>query len=318
LKVKRLLPLALLTGAVFAGLSSYGDFGEVADNLLSFPLPHLLLALALAMANYLLRYLRWEYYFRTLGTRVPLGLSVLVFLSGLAMALTPGKVGELSKALLLRDRAQVPMSVSAPVVVMERVTDLLAVAALSLGALLFLPFGSVIAFASLVGLVGVVLVVAWRSRGDLLLRLPLLRRWRPLLESSLDSLGALGSPRPLLVALALSMLAWVSEGVSLWVIVQGLDLSLSLAEAVGVYAAATLVGAVSLLPGGLGGTEGSMALLLSRLDLSKGGASSATLLVRLCTLWFAFLLGLLSLLWLQRMSPLGRHLQKDRPGTPRP
>ena len=300
--VKRLLPLILLTGAVFAGLTGYGDFGEVADNLLSFPLPHLLLALALALANYLLRYLRWEYYLRTLNSKVPSGMSVLVFLSGLAMALTPGKVGELSKALLLRDRAQVPMSVTAPVVVMERVTDLLAVSALSLGALLLLPFGGAFAFAGLVALVGVILVVAWRPRGDLLLRLPLLRRWRPLLESSLDSLGSLSSPRPLLVALALSTLAWISEGVSLWVIVQGLDLSLSLAEAVGVYAAATLVGAASLLPGGLGGTEGSMILFLSQLDLPRGGASSATLLVRMCTLWFAFLLGLLSLLWLQRTS----------------
>ena len=300
--VKRLLPLILLTGAVFAGLTGYGDFGEVADNLLSFPLPHLLLALALATANYLLRYLRWEYYLRTLNTKVPTGMSALVFLSGLAMALTPGKVGELSKALLLRDRAQVPLSVSAPVVVMERVTDLLAVAVLSLGALLLLPFGSAFAFAGLVVLVGAVLAVAWRPRGDRLLRLPLLRRWRPLLESSLDSLGALGSPRPLLIALALSTLAWVSEGVSLWVIVQGLDLSLSLAEAVGVYAAATLIGAASLLPGGLGGTEGSMALFLRRLDIPRGGASSATLLVRLCTLWFAFLIGLLSLLWLQRTS----------------
>ena len=300
--VKRLLPLILLIGAVFAGLTGYGDFGEVADNLLSFPLPHLLLALALALANYLLRYLRWEYYLRTLNTKVPTGMSVLVFLSGLAMALTPGKVGELSKALLLRDRAQVPMSVTAPVVVMERVTDLLAVSALSLGALLLLPFGGAFAAAGLVVLVGAVLVMAWRPRGDLLLRLPLLRRWRPLLESSLDSLGALSSPRPLLVALALSTLAWVSEGVSLWVIVQGLDLTLSLAEAVGVYTAATLVGAASLLPGGLGGTEGSMILFLSQLDLSRDGASAATLLVRLCTLWFAFLLGLLSLLWLQRTS----------------
>ena len=94
-------------------------------------------------------------------------------------------------------------------------------------------------------------------------------------------------------------------------IVDGLDLSLSLAEAVGVYVAATLVGAASLLPGGLGGTEGSMILFLSQLDLPRDGASSATLLVRLCTLWFAFLLGLLSLLWLQRTSPKGEHLQGD-------
>jgi uncharacterized protein (TIRG00374 family) len=100
--------------------------------------------------------------------------------------------------------------------------------------------------------------------------------------------------------MALSMLAWLSEGVALWVVARGLDLSLPIAEAVPVYAVSTLIGAASLLPGGLGSTEGSMVVLLGRLDLPRDGASAATLLVRLCTLWFAFLLGVVSLLWLQR------------------
>ena len=301
MKVKRFLPLILLAIAVFAGVSGYGDFDQVADHLLSFPPSSLLLALALAMANYLLRYLRWEYYLRLLHTTIPTTVSALVFCSGLAMALTPGKVGEVSKSFLLRDLAQVPVTVSAPVVVMERITDLLAIAVLSLGALFFLPFGAAFAFAGVAVLMGLLLVLVLRPGGKRVLRLPLIRRWGQFLESSSRSLATLSLPKPLLIAMALSMLAWLSEGVALWVVARGLDLSLPVAEAVPVYAASTLIGAASLLPGGLGGTEGSMVVLLGRLDLPRDGASAATLLVRLCTLWFAFLLGVVSLLWLQRL-----------------
>ena len=298
---KRLFPLILLAIAVFAGVSGYGDFDQVADLLLSFPPSSLLLALALAMANYLLRYLRWEYYLRLLHTPIPTTVSALVFFSGLAMALTPGKVGEVSKSFLLRDLAQVPVTVSAPVVVMERITDLLAIAVLSLGALFFLPFGAAFAFAGVAVLVGLLVVLVLRSGGERVLRLPLIRHWGQFLEASSRSLATLSLPKPLLIAMALSILAWLSEGVALWVVARGLDLSLPVAEAVPVYAASTLIGAASLLPGGLGGTEGSMVVLLGRLDLPRDGASAATLLVRLCTLWFAFLLGVFSLLWLQRL-----------------
>ena len=299
-KVKRFLPLILLAIAVFAGLSGYGEFDEVADQLLSFPPSSLLLALSLAMANYLIRYLRWVYYLRLLHADVPTRVNGLVFFSGLAMALTPGKIGEVSKSFLLRDLARVPVAVSAPAVVMERVTDLLAIAVLSLGALLLLPFGAAFAFAGVAVLGGILFVLPLRPGGGRILRLPFIQRWGPFLESSGRSLATLSLPRPLLIALALSTLAWLSEGVALWVVIRGLDLSLPLANAVPVYAASTLIGAVSLLPGGLGGTEGSMVVILEQLDLPRDGASAATVLVRLCTLWFAFLLGIVSLLWLQR------------------
>ena len=301
MKGKRFLPLIVLAIAVFAGLTGYGEYGLIMDQVRAFPLSSLLLALGMALANYLIRYLRWEYYLRLLNASPPRRVSSLVFTSGLAMSLTPGKIGELAKSFLLRDLARVPVSVTAPAVVMERFTDVLAVALLSTGALLVLPLGAAFAFMGVALLVAMVFLVAWNPSGGMILRLPFLRRWGPSLESSRSSLRVLNAPVPLLVALALSALAWLSEGAALWVVLRGLDLSLPLLEAVPVYAAATLVGAASLLPGGLVGTEGTMVVLLGQAGLSRSGASAATLLVRLCTLWFAFVLGILSLLWLQRV-----------------
>ena len=102
---KKLALLVVLAVLVFAVLVGYGDFREMGQRLAHFPLTHLIAALALALLNYLLRFFRWTYYLRVLKISTPVGVSGLVFLSGLAMSITPGKAGELLKSYLLRDRA---------------------------------------------------------------------------------------------------------------------------------------------------------------------------------------------------------------------
>jgi uncharacterized protein (TIRG00374 family) len=64
-----------------------------------------------------------------------------------------------------------------------------------------------------------------------------------------------------------------------------------------IYAATTIAGALSFLPGGLGVTEASMTMLLvhGAAHVDKATAVDATLLTRLATLWFAVLLGLVCL-----------------------
>ena len=107
------------------------------------------------------------------------------------------------------------------------------------------------------------------------------------------------------IALVLGAAAWFSEGLALWVIMEGLDVDISLLRALSIYATATLVGAVSALPGGLVGTEGSMVALLLQSGIVRGVASTGTLLVRLVTLWFAVAVGLVALAWLNKVRPTG-------------
>ena len=98
---KKLLLLIFLAALVFVGLMGYGDFRDVGQRIANFPVSYLLAALSLAALNYLLRFFRWVYYLKVLKIDVPLQTSLLVFLSGLALSLTPGKVGELVKSYLL-------------------------------------------------------------------------------------------------------------------------------------------------------------------------------------------------------------------------
>ena len=63
-----------------------------------------------------------------------------------------------------------------------------------------------------------------------------------------------------------------------------------------VYAFASLAGAVSMLPGGLGVAEGSLTGLLAGLGTPLPEAAAATLLVRAATLWLAVAIGVVTLL----------------------
>jgi uncharacterized membrane protein YbhN (UPF0104 family) len=303
---KKLLLVMLLTVLVFFGLAGYGDLQEVSARLAQFPVTYLMAALALAVLNYLLRFVRWAYYLRVLGINVPFHISFFVFLSGLGMSITPGKVGEFLKSHLLRDRVGVVVASSTPAIAMERVTDVMSVVLLGLTGLALLPPAVSLALVAVSGLCGGAMLLITSRRSDWLLELPVLRRWKGPLSTSREGLRMLTAPRAMLIAVVLGGLAWLSEGVALWIILQGLNADVALLQALPVYAAATLIGAISTLPGGLVGTEGTMLALLQRVGIGPGPAAAATLLVRLVTLWFAVGIGLVALGCFQRSRPSQR------------
>ena len=299
---RRWLLLGLLTVAVFAGLLAYGDFRQVGRTLFDSPAAFtgFSAAVGLAVVNYGLRFLRWSMYLRTLGLNVPPSVSVPVFVAGLALSITPGKVGELLKSVWLHQRTGVPVAASAPAVVMERLTDVISVALLGMTGVLLLPPAVALAIGVLL-LAGLAVGLLAASRyGVRALDLPVLRRWREPLAQSQDGLRRLMSPRLLLAAVALGFLAWAAEGLALWVIVFSLGDDVAVGLALPISAAAALLGAVTALPGGLVGFEGSMVALLGQAGLPAATAALATLLTRLATLWLAVVVGGLAWLWLAR------------------
>jgi uncharacterized protein (TIRG00374 family) len=99
----------------------------------------------------------------------------------------------------------------------------------------------------------------------------------------------------LLYGIALGLVAWGSEGVAFYYIMHVLGSDLSLPAALFIYAFSILVGALSFLPGGLGGAEATMVTLLILNHVAQPQAVAATVLIRLATLWFAVALGVIAL-----------------------
>jgi uncharacterized membrane protein YbhN (UPF0104 family) len=137
-----------------------------------------------------------------------------------------------------------------------------------------------------------------------LARVRLLRGPSRALGRLLDSGRELLRPGPAAVGLLLALLAWSCEATALWWILAELGEQRSWATAAAIFGLATLVGALSMLPGGVGGFEATALLLMSGVGIGTDRAVAATLLLRLVTLWLISLLGAAFLLvWWRRGSP---------------
>lgn len=298
-KALRPLILALVFGAiVVAGFSIFADADKILAELRKIHPGWVATALGLAFSNYLLRMAKWNYFLRLLGQRVPPGRSAAVFFAGLSMSMTPGKLGELLKALLLKDLSGVPVATTAPVVLGERLTDLLSLVVMITGGVWILGYGWDVLLLATAMCGCVVLGVLYPPFTRLALwvaaRTPGVKRMAGPLREAFENMAALLAVGPMAWATILSMAAWFLECVAFWLILRGLGVAdAPLLQATFVYALGTVAGAVSMLPGGLVATEASMVLLLTEvLDLTTMPvAVAATLLVRLCTLWFATFLG---------------------------
>lgn len=300
---RKLMFGAVLGGLVFAGLMIYSDVNALLAAAQTFAPSAVALGLLLAAGNYGLRIARWQYYLRCIDVTVPLVESALVFLSGFVMSVTPGKVGEVFKSVLLFESRRVSIVRTAPIVVAERLTDLIALVLLTaLGSLAF-PQGPMIAGAGAVLVAGLLAVCAYRPLGEFLLRvadrLPVVSKISGKLREAYDSLLSMLRPAPLLVGTLIAFVAWGLECATLYVIVDGFPgAHLDWDAATFSYAASTIVGAVAMMPGGLGVTEIGMTGLIDALGgktVTHTVATASTILVRLATLWFAVLLGLLAL-----------------------
>jgi uncharacterized protein (TIRG00374 family) len=286
--------------AIVAGISVAVSIllarGELARAIEGFPLLTAAAVLSLSTLNYAIRFAKWDRLLADSSIRIPRGSSALIYFACLSMVVTPARLGELYKLVFLRRLHGVSPSRSLPPLILERATDVLALVALCAAQ----PFAGSTRIAAVAGtallLIGLgALLAAPVTRRPFIgmaARLPLLRSRAARVEQLIDGHTKLLVPRSLAPNLALSILAWWAECIGLWLICRGLGASLSLGDATWIYATATLLGNLTFLPGGLGGTEVALKTLLQRVGVGGSTALGATLLVRGATLWFAVFLGL--------------------------
>lgn len=303
----KILTSLLLALLIAAGLGLLGDIRQVQASFRAFDWTLIPLILFFTLLNYLLRWLKWEYYLRhlQLGDGVNLLDSALIFTAGMVMAVTPGKIGEVFKSYLLRRINGTAVSRSAPIVLAERLTDGVAMLLLmALGLTLYPPARPVFGVLVLLTLLGI-LLVQHRPTCERMLTwiatLPLGAKLAPRLTTVYVSTRQLLSWRIMATATLLSVVSWGFECVAFFIVLTGLQQPatlLLLLQATFIFAASTLFGLVSFLPGGLGVSEvSSVGLLVALVGMTASAATTATLIIRFGTLWFGVGLGVLALAW---------------------
>jgi uncharacterized protein (TIRG00374 family) len=286
---------ALLTVGVFFGLFIVGDASKVISALLEVDIWRVGIVFLLTTISYGVRFLKWEYYLRYLNIEIPLKTSLIVFFSGLMMVVTPGKAGEVWKAWFLRDLQEVPVSQTASVVGAERVTDLIALSGFAFLGILIYQQSSIVLIGVILFFILGISLLQWRTFCLQILRwletFPIIESYAAELEEFYESTYALFQLQPLSFAFVISLVAWGLEGVALWVVLTGFSAEASLLAGLFVVGLGSVVGAVSLLPGGLAAAEASMVGMLVLLGYTQTIAVSSTVVIRVGTLWYGAIMG---------------------------
>lgn len=274
--------------------------------------------LLLTLVNYGLRFWKWHYLCGRVGAHMPLADNATIFIAGLAMVISPGKVGELLKPFLATKRTGVPMTRTTSAVVSERLTDGIAVlilAAISVGTyaadqayVLWIIAGAIAAGFLVLLSKGVSL---WTIR--LIGRLPVVGRIAGKLEDMYLSLRSCLAPGPLVFTMVLSLIAWGAECVGFLLVFDGLQVEASLDASTFLYAFATIAGGA--MPGGLGVADGALVGGTMKIfGTSEAIAVTGALLIRVATLWFGVVLGAFALLRFDALLKNG--IEVSEPGTP--
>lgn len=266
------LTLGILASLGLGWLASRGlDWQEVWKALRDLPLHIVALALLVFLLGNIVRAYRWKLLF--LEERISVLRLFLVENIGLGLNnVLPVRIAsEATQFAILTLRDRIDRGTALATLGMTRIMDIWASTLLLALGLLLVPGAGQLAryaaggFVFSLLLLALVRVLAWGSRG-----LPLMERF-PLIRAFAVSVAQLEQHKARLIAsLIVSLSQWVFLGVSGWIVAQGMNIPLSLTQAVLLILATIFVAtSVPAVPGAIGTFEAAMVYTMGLFDVDR-------------------------------------------------
>jgi glycosyltransferase 2 family protein len=251
-------------------------------------------------ANILVLAFRFHRFLMALNIKISLKKSVLIYIAGLSLTVTPGSSGQIIKSQILKRQLGYAISKTSPVILVEKWNELCA-------ALLILVIFAVINYileSLLIIIIGTGIAVFlfgmmryhkfFNSFKRTILRIPRLKLFEETIENSQDTLKVLSSNMLLVEGIVITLPSTILQAIAVYFIFNAIGLEASFVASTQIFYVSLISGILSLLPGGLGVTEGSMtALLFKYYNHDIALIAGAVIFVRLITLWYPTLLGLI-------------------------
>ena len=291
--------LWIVLGAVFfyVLLILVSDVEEISESFLQIRAEFLFLIFALGFLSHVVKSFRQKDLFGMVGEKIPLLQNLIIYMSGLSLVTTPGGAGIFIKSVYMKKIFNTPTEKSIAVIFLEKYHDLLAGTSIILVTLL-IHFGlvsmSLVIVSSL--LLGMMYLLIKSQRVFLsfysrLQKIRFISKSLPEIGPS-ESFSILTNPKNMTRGWLFSILGWSIDSLSVYVVFLALNIDLGYILTSQIYLTSLGYGILSLLPGGIGVSEGVADLLLVRQGLELSVAASLVILMRLCTVWFATVIGI--------------------------
>lgn len=295
---KKFLWIVLGTAFFYVLLILVSDVDQISGYFLQIRVEFLFFIFALGFLSHVVKSFRQKDMLGILEENVPSIQNLIIYMSGLSLVTTPGSIGTFIKSIYLKKMFNIPTEKSIAVIFLERYHDLLAGTSIIL-VTLSIHFGlvslSLIVISSI--LLGSLYLLIKSQKFFLslyskFLKIDFISKNLPSIGPS-QSFSILTKPKNMTRGWLFSILGWSIDSLAVYVVFLALNIDLGYFLTSQIYLTSLGYGILSLLPGGVGVSEGIADFLLVRQGLDLSVASSLVILMRLSTVWFATIIGII-------------------------
>ena len=278
----------------------FSDLKIILEQILNFQFEFIPIIFSLMGLQFLFLGLKFHRLLKQLSIEIPVKTSIMIFISGLSLIATPGGMGTAIKSQILKNKFQIPVSTTLPLIYVERFTELLGIIMILAILLIFNIFyqsllaimlGSILIFFMYIFSSNSIILKSVRS---IFLKIKKIEKFSKNLDESKKSFSLLLKITPFSESLMWSILAKTSQLFAVYFIFLSFNLDLGVILSGQIYYTSLVLGSISFIPSGLIITESTMLQFLTEnIDFSL--AVTVMVFTRLITTWLGTILGIIFL-----------------------
>ena len=276
------------------------DFNLIQEKISNFKINYLPLILLLVSASWIPLIIKWHFLLKNCQIEIPLAKSVAVFLSGMFFDITPGQIGALMKSQILKTRSNIPRTKTAPIVLVEKVYDLIGAIVASIIGIIILGIHHHLIIIGILVLSTIFFFMYYRPATELffkrLIKTKFFSKYVENLSEFYEIIQKSTNVKIATICILLAVAYWFVVSAAAYYVLIGFDINaLDYLKVLAIYATSTLLGAISFVPGGIGVTEGTLTGLLTLEGIGVSVALILSVMIRIFTLWYSAFIGFIAL-----------------------
>ena len=298
--INKIIIIVIAVIGLYAIFLIASDINTIADKISSFKIEFLPIIIILVTCSWFVLFARWHLLLVNSKIFIPKKNSFVIYLSGIALTIIPGKVGELVKSQLLKTKFGIPRSKTVPIVILEQFYTLIGLIVISFFGIWYFELGTyVIGFFTAMLVFSFILISSKRIFNKLMVILEkrkITSKFVEPLSLSYDTVRKSIRGPIVFYATALTSIFWLLEAVTVYFVLLsfGVD-GIEFLMVIPTYATSIMLGFLSFLPMGLGVVEGSLASFFSIQGIEVSLSLTLVIIIRLFTRWYSVAVGFVAL-----------------------
>ena len=298
--INKLIIIVIAVVGLYATFLIASDINTISDKLSSFKIEFLPIIISLVTSGWFVMFTRWHLLLINSKIFIPKKSSFIIYLSGIALSIIPGRIGELIKSQLLKTKYGVPRSKTVPIIILEQLYTLIGLVIISFFGIWFFELGAyVLGFFSAV-LIFAFILISSRTMFNKLISVLEKRKFTSKfvepLSSSYDTIKKSLRGPIVFYASALTVVFWLLEAITVYFVLLSFGIDyIEFLMVIPTYTTSLMLGFLSFIPMGLGVVEGSLASFFSLQGIEVSLSLALVVVIRLFTRWYGVAVGFVAL-----------------------